>query len=272
MNEITLISDKRWRHRVERWRRPEDGVFKPELYSVDVFTTDKHPRAFIQSQHYSGSYPAARFRVGLFGPLGELVGMAVFSEPTHRQFIPKWTGMHPSRGVELGRFVLVDSVAYNGETWFLARALKLLRKEKAIEVVVSCADPLERTNEEGLLTKSAHFGTIYQASNALHVGRTTPRHLYLAPDGTVLNERMLSKVRAEDQGWEYGYRRLMQQGAAPRLGGESLADWLARVLPQFRRLRHPGNLVYTFGLTKIAGTMLQMKYGKGLPYLKETYE
>ena len=30
--------------------------------------------------------------------------------------------------VELGRFVLLDSVAGNGETWFLARSFDILRK------------------------------------------------------------------------------------------------------------------------------------------------
>ena len=37
--------------------------------------------------------------------------------------------------VELGRFVLLDSVAGNGETWFLARSFEILRKHAIVGVV-----------------------------------------------------------------------------------------------------------------------------------------
>lgn len=264
-----IAADKRWQHREERWCLPANGVFKPDLYDVDVLTTDKQARAFVEGQHYSASYPAARFRVGMFGPNKELVGVAVFSEPTHPKFVPKWTGMERSRGVELGRFVLLDSVKYNGETWFLARALKLLRDSaKGIEAVVSCADPMERTSIEGTLTKPAHYGTIYQASNALHVGRTKARFVYLAPNGTILNERMLCKVQNEERGWEYGYRRLALMGAPAREPHEDLASYVKRVLPGFRRLKHPGNIVYTFGLTKESTRKLAILHRKGLAFIK----
>ena len=45
-----------------------------------------------------------------------VVGVAVFSVPMHGGVIPKHTGVAAAEGVELGRFVLRDSVPGNGET------------------------------------------------------------------------------------------------------------------------------------------------------------
>lgn len=176
--------DKRWDARRERWVAP-GRLFRSDDYAVDVIDSST-ARAFVERTHYSGSFPADRLSVGLFGPGAELVGAAVFSVPMNQRVVPRWTGQAPNDGVELGRFVCADSVAYNGESWFLARAFKLLRQVKQIRAVVSYADPLERHTAAGQLTKSAHWGTIYQASNAMHVGRSDARTLIVAPDGTVV--------------------------------------------------------------------------------------
>lgn len=68
-------------------------------------------------------------------------------------------------------------VAFNGETWFLRRALPILHAEKTVTAVLSYADPMERHAAGGELTKSAHVGQIYQAHNATFAGRAAARWL-----------------------------------------------------------------------------------------------
>src|SRR3546814_12350961 len=81
-------------------------------------------------------------------------------------------GCEPQAGVELGRFVCLEEVAFNGESFFLARALRVLVAEKReVRSVLSYADPLERRDIlTGIVTKPAHAGQIYQ-----EIGRASCR-------------------------------------------------------------------------------------------------
>lgn len=260
--------DKRWDERRARWVRP-GALFAPRDFQVEGIA-EREARPFICREHYSGSYPAARLAVGLFrrSP-ARLVGVAVFSVPMNQRVIPKYTGLEPLAGVELGRFVCTSEVAYNGESWFLARALETLGREKpGIRAVLSYADPSERLDDAGVIVKPQHWGTIYQAGNGLHVGRSEARALLLAPSGEVISRRSMSKIRNEESGWQYAARALVSAGAPARNAGEQLATWLERAIaaPGFRRLQHPGNLAYVFGVDDSARRSLRALHGRGLPY------
>jgi len=75
--------------------------------------------------------------------------VAVFSHPTNdRTLTNVFPGIDVTHLVELGRFVLLDEVGYNGETWFLARCLEELRR-RAFRGVVSFSDPMPRTSRDG---------------------------------------------------------------------------------------------------------------------------
>lgn len=265
--QLSLFTfEKRWTGRRERWVTPAER-FLPAGYSVDVIS-ERLARDFVVREHYSGTFPAARLSVGLWGPGPELVGAAVFSVPMSEAVLRRWTGQDHRDAVELGRFVCSPSVRFNGETWFLRRAFSALRREKRITAILSFADPLERHTAEGMLTKPAHHGTIYMAKGALFAGRTERRRLLLAPDGRVVNERMLSKIRNGERGIDYAVRRLLDLGAPARNRGEEWPAWLHRVLrpPRFRRAYHPGNYAYLFGLDAQAAGRLSELHGGGLPY------
>lgn len=259
-----MNQNKRWEDRTQRWVQPRD-LFDPKGFSVDVIERDRPAKAFIEQHHYSGTYPAARFRVGLYGPQAMLMGVAVFSVPMNNQVLRRWLGT--DSGVELGRFVMLPEVGYNGETWFLARALPLVQAGLGVTGILSCADPLER-RAGALVIKPAHWGTIYQASNAVYAGRTKARTQLLAPDGTLLSPRALSKIRNEERGYEYAMRQLLEAGAPRRGLGEPLTAWLERAVQTFDRVPHPGNLAYVFGLTKAAKRRLHDLHRGGLPYEK----
>jgi hypothetical protein len=258
--------DKRWKGREQRWVAP-GLLFRKEQYSVDVLD-EKDAKRFVVEEHYSGSFPAARLSVGLFGIHSRLEGVAVFSVPMNQFGVPKYTGFTPNEGCELGRFVCLPEVRYNGETWFLARAFDLVRTVKAeIRGTISYADPLERRAGQ-LVVKPAHYGTIYQASNALFIGRSKARTLLYAPNGQLISERSLSKIRGEERGWQYATQQLVAAGFPERVVGERLDEWVKRISNYFTRVKHPGNLTYVFGVDRAAREQIAAVNKNGLPYPK----
>lgn len=256
-------ANQRWRHRRERWR-PAGELIDPRDYAVDVIrTTDA--KAFVTAHHYSGTYPADRLAVGLFRGL-ELVGAAVFSVPMQSASIPRRAGVPAREGVDLGRFVLLDEVPGNGETWFLARAFRLARSELGVRAIVSYSDPLRRVTAEGRVVMPGHVGTIYQAKNGRYVGRSKSRTLWLGPDGREIPPRSLSKIRNQERGGAGAYARLVEMGAPTRARGEDWPTYVRRALRAgpFRPCRHPGNHCYVWALERGVRPLL----ADALPYPK----
>jgi hypothetical protein len=239
----------------QRWRsgraiyRPPANVIQTSEYEVASIHRDRLARAFVEQHHYSSSYPAARFRFGLYRR-GFLTGVAVFSHPCNDAVLTKVFRCAPQAAVELGRFVLLDEVPANGETWFLGRCFELLKREE-LAGVVSFSDPVARRTIEGDIVHRGHIGTIYQAFNGRYLGRSATRTLALLPDGSVLNARAIQKIRSLERGWRYAAALLERFGAAP-LSGDPAA-WLACWLPKLTRtLRHSGNHKYAWPLHRSA--------------------
>lgn len=242
-----MITDvaQRWRDRRTSYR-PAGETINTSSFEVAELGSDAIARSFIEAHHYSGSYPAARFRFGLYRG-AELAGVAVFSVPVNDRALAIFPG-EPLESTELGRFVLLDNVPSNGETWFLARAFEQLRA-KGLIGVLSFSDPMPRTTADGSSIFRGHVGTIYQAFNGRYLGRATRRTLRLLPDGRVFSARTAQKIRKLERGWRYAVDELIAAGAAP-LEGDPTA-WLRRELERVTRpLRHPGNHRYVWGLTR----------------------
>jgi hypothetical protein len=225
---------------------------------------DTSAKSFVLAHHCSGTYPAARWRFGLFRR-GELQGVAVFSHPCHDRVLTRVFPGRATDSVELGRFVLLDEVPGNGETWMLGRCFRLLRRE-GLAGVVAFSDPCRRLNREGVPVFGGHLGRIYQAHNGVYLGRSTPRTLTLLPDGSVLSERAQQKVRSAEKGVRYAVGRLVEWGAEPPLCFEPtyLSDWLlvwkARLC---RAVRHRGNHKYAWPVSR------RVRLPPSLPYPKQ---
>ncbi len=204
----------------------------------------------MECHHYAGSYVASRFRYGLRDRGGTLVGVAVLSVPVRREVltVPFPDLVLFSESLELGRFVLADAVPANGESWFLAQTFRLAAR-MGVRGLISFSDPVARRDATGRLVFPGHIGLIYQAANAIYAGRGTPRTLLVLPDGRVLNERALAKLRALDSGHAYVEELLQRFGALSR-NGANPREWLSHALSSVgvRRLRHPGNHRYLFRL------------------------
>lgn len=228
---------------------PAAGFIRTQDYDVAEIPEDR-AKAFVLQHHYSGSYPAARRRFGLF-ELGNLVGVAVFSHPCNERTITNVFGcVKASDGLELGRFVLLDHVPGNGESWFLARCRERLKRD--FVGIVSFSDDMPRLNEAGIPCFAGHIGTIYQASNAAYLGRGSSRTLRLLPDGRVMSERAISKIRSGERGLDYSVEILRSFGAdrCPDVDEERrpwLSYWLHRLT---RTVSHPGNLKYAWSFSK----------------------
>ena len=243
---------QRWKDRRDSYRFRGDA-FHPEAYGVELLPTDREAKAFVCQHHYAASYPAARCRIGLYCKRpgwfhSELVGVAVYSVSMQVQALPHYLPtITASEGIELGRFVLLDEVPFNAESWFLARAERLLRQtHPELRAVLSYSDPLPRQDATGKQVTPGHLGIIYQSRNAWYLGRSKPRRHYLTPRGHFLSQRALSKIRQEERGHEAAARELVLQGADPRRPGEAPSDWLHRILSAFPQVQHPGNHVYAW--------------------------
>lgn len=242
---MSAVGNQRWRAGRDSYRPAGETIRSAEY---DVEPLDELPaKAFVLAHHYSGTFPAARFRFAL-RRRGALVGVAVFSHPCSEKVLTSVFPGEAVSSVELGRFVLLDEVPGNGKTWFLARCFEALKRE-GLRGVVSFSDPEPRKSAAGLTVFPGHVGTIYQAHNAVYLGRATPRTLRLLADGTVFSARATSKIRAKERGWVYACEQLIAAGA-PEPGAD-LAAWLRLWLPRVTRtMRHGGNHRYAWPLRR----------------------
>lgn len=252
MTATTLC--QRWLNQQSSWKNGRETVDVNRYFVAPV--EEPHAKAFVEQHHYSKSFPAARLRYGLFDKQadGNLVGVAVLSVPVQEKVL---SGPLPNlepyvESLELGRFVLLDDVPANGETWFLSRAFKLAHAD-GIKAVVSFSDPQPRHKTvKGITTTvmPGHVGIIYQASNAIYTGRGTKRTLTVLPDGCTLNDRSKSKVRKLESGHEHVERLLVANGAKVRGSKEDPKIWLETALKNAgcTRVKHKGNHRYLFPL------------------------
>ncbi len=267
-----MTACQRWTNRTQSWRRTSEGGFDPSRYGVAAIS-EQDAREFVIAHHYAGSYPAATARYGLFDlASAALVGAAVLSVPARREVLTAvFPDLEPYReSIELGRFVLLDEVPANAESWFAAECRRLAALA-GVRGIVAFSDPVPRHRADGTAIMPGHVGTIYQASNAVYTGRGTPRTLTILPDGSVLSDRAAQKIRSQDRGHEYAERQLVRLGARVPRAGESPATWLAVALDVIgaRKIRHPGNHRYAFRLgTTRSGRATVRIAPAGQPYPK----
>jgi len=177
--------------------------FDPSRFGVEPIDT-ADARTFVETHHYSGTFPVEIASYGLFeskpNARAALVGVAVFSIPVNTP-AALTALLEPGQTVcDLGRFILNDHVLANAETWFLTRAYRALRQDKTLAdgrtprfpFSTSYSDPCPRPSFDRIIF-SGHVGIVYQAKNAWYTGRSRPRSLCLTRSGAVLSDRALSK-------------------------------------------------------------------------------
>jgi hypothetical protein len=289
-----MTACQRWLAGQQSWRDPAERFsFRPGDYQVSELTgpgCDTTAKTFVLAHHYLGTYPNAKQRYALtHRGTGQLVGMAVLAIPVNVKVL---TGVFPHlvpnvESLELARFVLLDQVPANAESWFLAEVRRLaaldtpavyaadgalLRPGRpGLRGLVADSDPLPRRRADGTTLTPGHIGIIYQASSARYCGRTTPGRIAVLPDGTVFSRRAMQKVRRGEQGWRYAEQQLTSRGARPRATGRDRAAWLAEALNRAGAVpvSHPGNHRYAFPVGPTARARRQVVIAPpGGPYPK----
>ncbi len=241
---------QRWSAGRHSWRRAaREPAFLPGRYAVRPLG-EAAARAYVVANHYSGSYPAALQRYGLWDA-GRLVGVAVLGAPTSvRALTNVLPTCEPYReSALLSRFVLADDVPANGETWSLARVFAHAA-EAGMRGIVSFADPVPRVEWPARCCSRAMSGPSIRPLVGVFAGRTTARRLTLLPTGQVLNDRAKSKVRQQERGHEAVERSLVSLGAAVPRAGQRPAAWLAQALDDIGAvvMTHAGNFRYVWVL------------------------
>ena len=149
---LTLDMSQRWLFGKPKCRPPRETIRRAD-FEVAEIPDDTTARNFIREHHYSGSMGAARVRVGLYRH-GVLVGVAVFSHPCSDAVLTHTFSVPAASAVELGRFVLLNEVEANAESFFLGRAFDVLRS-RGLVGVVTFSDPVPRCSLAGNLILQA---------------------------------------------------------------------------------------------------------------------
>lgn len=149
--------------------------------------------ALVVKHHYLHRRPNTSHAFGLFDGRGECVGAVTFGFPASRHLQKSMCPDDPGVVIELNRLWCHDDCPRNTESFFVARALKMLPPL----LVVSYAD-----------TAWGHTGVIYRALNFNYAGwtdmeRKTPRYDYIPPDG--LHTR--DSFRGGEAKWTHRVRR-----------------------------------------------------------------
>jgi hypothetical protein len=113
----------------------------------------------IIAKHYLHRKAPCSHAFGMFDKYQYLVGVVIYGVPASSTLLKGICGPEEAHNVyELTRLWVDDSVAKNGESWFIGTTIKQLDRE----IIVSFAD-----------TSQNHQGIVYQATNFLYTGLST---------------------------------------------------------------------------------------------------
>lgn len=156
----------------------------------------KTTKDYIRKNHYSKSCHNGPIGYGLYNA-GGLLGAIAFACPCSENVRRSIFGEDYAFSViELHRLFVEDGTPKNTESWFISRALSLLRKQHPkYTAVLSFAD-----------TTEGHVGYVYQACNFLYCGLTTSNtRFWRDQNGSLRHPRQcgmnITTKEAEARGW-----------------------------------------------------------------------
>lgn len=126
-------------------------------YRIIHRTNAAHPEIanFVKTYHYSKSLSRGNKHVFVLTVNGHLRGVITFGEPVGAR-VKKTYGVGT---MECKRVVLAPNAPKNTFSWFMAKCIKELKKDKSISKIISYADP-----------EAGHEGVAYKASNYEYIG------------------------------------------------------------------------------------------------------
>lgn len=165
-------------------------------YDVRIIPCKQGKDYIIKNHYTNGCHNAPSPCVGLFEN-EKLIGVCAFACPCSENVRASVFGAEYKNSVtELHRLHILDVTPKNTESWFISRALKLLKQVKPhIKAVISFSD-----------TTVGHEGTIYKATNAYRVGKTGSATFYRDVNGRLRHPHQngvnITLQMAQEKGWK----------------------------------------------------------------------
>ena len=158
---------------------------------VSEFTIEpvvkKAVTGFIEKHHYShyagGIQHKQCFALyspdGMFG-LPRMIGAAIYGQPAMPDTAKKYHPDEPLRCWEMRRLCCIDDTPTNTESFFIGQTIKWIRQNTDVQVIISYSD-----------LNQGHEGTIYKATNFVHLGETSPSKVLMV-DGKEYHPRSMN--------------------------------------------------------------------------------
>jgi hypothetical protein len=152
------------------------------------------------SKSFKSGYNYGLFKHNDFSPLniGGVQGVCIFTGLPVPEIAQGAFGLerNEQEGLfELSRLCIHPTIQldeYNITSWFVARAIKQLRKETNVKAIISYADC------------DYHSGTIYRACNFTYAGLTDPKKDFYYSDGT---KHSRGRIKGSEGEWKERSRK-----------------------------------------------------------------
>lgn len=140
---------------------------------IEIIPTDKKQVQSFILKHYLGTWPVGIKKI--YGikrkSNNSMIGMAIYGNPMQSATKVAEPEVSPDQALELKRLFIEDVPDLpNIESYVIAQTLRFIKQEfPDIKVVITFADE-----------KAGHIGSIYQATNAIYLGKTgSGKHKYV---------------------------------------------------------------------------------------------
>lgn len=154
-----------------------DDIFK-NFRIERLASTSGQPRvqAFVKKLHYSKSLARGCNNVFVLWSGDLIYGVAMFGSPVSRNAQMYSSGQ--GAVIECKRFVLARKAPKNVASWFLAKCIREIKKDRTIDTILSYAD-----SERG------HRGIIYRAANFKYEGKQKYKGQVIMMEGKKIHLR-----------------------------------------------------------------------------------
>ena len=124
----------------------------------------------------------------------QILGVAWWIPPTKHCAMNTYPGGDWKKVLSLTRLVVVPEVPQNGASFLMGQSLKLIRRDRKWECLVTYGD-----------TWRGHVGAIYKATNWEYLGLTKPTDVWVDPNGRMVARKAGPKTRTNQQMLDPGY-------------------------------------------------------------------
>ena len=158
---------------------------------------------FIEQWHYSKSINGCHtdFCYALFRK-DQMIGAMFFGRMAMRNQYKKFSERE-SDVIELRRLCCIDDTPRNTESFFIGKALRLLKKDWGGKIVVSYAD-----------AEYGHQGTVYKASNFVYAGFTKGAKVIVYGDKRYHDKAIRTKYKGELKPFAKRLKEALEKGEA----------------------------------------------------------